>query len=544
MGFPGTGYAIASGLNAGLTDLIQAVAQRKAEARQALLDQAAQQAAEEKRQQTALQNQFTQANLNRLQQEQQDQQDQAAAQKVMSMFPPGTPIPPDVANTLSPAAQAMILQRQSGQVAPSQPQAPLAAPQGPPADPTAGGIPVGTPSELPTPATTPVAAPQTITTRRPTGAEAQTMRQRQAVAQFGPEVQAWVDAGGSLASFPGFKPQTGPQFSAEDQAVLAAAQAANGGAPLTPAQMTAALDAHAAHRAAATRAPADTPLDVPPPMVGPPDAATGNKPDPNLGGLTPTGVYQAGMEYALTGKMPSLGLGAKGAVKAQRAAIINQGGALAQAAGVSIPEVQAAYNGNKAALQNINIFAGRTDIAAQTADKNLQLALEKSGSVPRSQMPAANRFLLWAKGQLGDKDIPQFQLYVYTAAREYAKVVSGSAASTQGLTDTANQKVDQLVSAAQNPAQFAAVVQGMQNDMQNVQDAQREEVAQRLATVSPVLGRFYAVANGVRMPTAETTPSSAGLVQMRAPDGTVKAVPASKVEHYKALGATVIGGGG
>src|SRR6266566_5136751 len=59
-----------------------------------------------------------------------------------------------------------------------------------------------------------------------------------------------------------------------------------------------------------------------------PDAAEGNRINPQTG-LTPNSIFQGGREYALTGRVPPMGLSARGAGQAGRTAIINSGAAQA-----------------------------------------------------------------------------------------------------------------------------------------------------------------------------------------------------------------------
>jgi hypothetical protein len=102
----------------------------------------------------------------------------------------------------------------------------------------------------------------------------------------------------------------------------------------------------------------------------------------------------------------------------------------------------------------------------------------------------ANNFV---RGATPAANLTQFEVYIYTAAREYAKVVSGSAASVAGLTDSAGREASKLLNAAQSPEAFAAAVQAMQNDMANVVKNQQKQ----LAGVSGTIANFFGAVNGV-----------------------------------------------
>jgi len=94
-----------------------------------------------------------------------------------------------------------------------------------------------------------------------------------------------------------------------------------------------------------------------------------NQVDPTTG-ITPNGMYNAAIEYAMTGKMPSLGLGSAAQVRLQRTAIINTAGAIATALGATFPQLQALYKSNQAAAtQNVERLA-RVESVAQAMTLN------------------------------------------------------------------------------------------------------------------------------------------------------------------------------
>lgn len=209
--------------------------------------------------------------------------------------------------------------------------------------------------------------------------------------------------------------------------------------------------------------------------MGMPDSSITN-PDtiqPNLGGLSLNGLDIAANNYITTKTMPSLGLGATGNVIVARLAVINRAGDLAKG---NATMTQSLYAANAAEQKNIGIKLAATTASQQTANDNLNLALQASNALPRGGASLTNNYVQWAQGNLTtNTGLTQLEVYVYTAAREYAKVTSGAAASTQGLTDTATAAAGTLLSAAQSPANFQAAVTAMQNDMANVVTEQTTE---------------------------------------------------------------------
>jgi hypothetical protein len=363
----------------------------------------------------------------------------------------------------------------------------------------------------------------------------------------------------------GAKPPTSPELDAAYQALFAKRSS---GQPLTPAEQTQ-LDAYEARKTAG-QAPAtvqtnqgpmqlDRKTGVAAPIIGPdgkpvkaplpasiqvqnigaaqaaaaplvdasrPDPLTANKVDSQTG-MTPNAMYQGALEYALKGSMPSIGFGQSPRAMGIRSGVMNKAGAIASAAGVDLPTVQSEYKANSAALSKIIPIATMTAAAAGTATDNLDLALGQSDQVARSGAKLGNRYLQWAQGNLTPaKGLAQFELYIYTAAREYAKVTSGSAASTQGLTDSATAEASKLINAAQAPETFAAVVDGMKKDMANVTGNQTKQIA----AVSNTLGNFFSALNGggpISSTSAKppTTPAST-MIEAKDPQGNIHHAPA------------------
>lgn len=271
----------------------------------------------------------------------------------------------------------------------------------------------------------------------------------------------------------------------------------------------------------------NAPPDTTPVVTGPPDPATANIPS-KVHGLTPNAVHQNGLVFAMTGRMAPQGMGSSPKVKAARDAINNHASALADAAGVDLPTLQSEYKANSAALGKMVPAYRFTAGAAGTANDNIQLALDQSPKVPRTGSPLVNHYLQWANGHTltGNAQLTKFETYIYTAAREYAKVTSGASQSVAGLSDTAAKEAEKLLNAAQTPEAFAAAAGAMQNDMQNVTKNQIKQIG----NVSDTIAKFLSVATGTPAPAGAgidvTTPAALprvtlanGQIQVSAPDG-------------------------
>jgi hypothetical protein len=246
-----------------------------------------------------------------------------------------------------------------------------------------------------------------------------------------------------------------------------------------------------------------------------PDPATANIPEPKTG-LTPNALWQGAVTFALEGKPPAVGIGSNLRAQNVRAATQNKAAAIAAAAGVDLPTVQAEYRANSTALNKLLPQAKATATAANTAIDNLELAARQSATVVRAGSKLANRYLQWAQGSLTPAaGLTKFETYVYTAAREYAKVTSGGAASAQGLTDSAAREAEKLLSTTQSAEAFTAAAQAMKDDMSNVIGEQ----SKTLAGVSSTIANFFSVANGGGAVAAPAPQAATGAIVVTAPDG-------------------------
>lgn len=236
-----------------------------------------------------------------------------------------------------------------------------------------------------------------------------------------------------------------------------------------------------------------------------PDPKTANKIDPRTG-YTPNAIYQNALTFALRGTLPAMGNGSSPQVRAARGVIQNKAAAIAAQAGIDLPQLQAEYRANAGTLAKLLPQYTATATASNTAKDNLDLALEQSANVPRTGSPLANRYLQWANGHtlVGNPALTKLETYIYTAAREYAKVTSGGAASAQGLTDSAAKEAEKLINSAQSPEAFAAAIEAMQGDMGNVVGEQTKTIA----NVSSTIANFLSAANGGPPVDASPRPSA------------------------------------
>lgn len=256
------------------------------------------------------------------------------------------------------------------------------------------------------------------------------------------------------------------------------------------------------------------------PLVTQPDVKdpTSRAMDPDTG-LTPQGLWQEGGNFAVRSYIAPAGLGNSERANNYRAAVKAQGAEMAAQAGTSLYALQAEYRAKANELSNITPIFDRIATAANTGKSFLELATTANATNPRTQSKFVNKYVqLAAKNFSETEGLSAFELYIYSAAREYARVTTGAGASNAELTKAAAEKADALLNAAQAPKTFAAVAGAMQNDM----DAVIRNQQQTLANVSSTIANFLSVTHGL-------PPVGAAPAVTPPPAATLAPVPAGRV---------------
>lgn len=178
-------------------------------------------------------------------------------------------------------------------------------------------------------------------------------------------------------------------------------------------------------------------------------------------------------EYMTSGKVPSFGMGVAGmAARTQFYKAVADMAATQGKTGQQVAAAQMAVKSAGAALTNQVKLNTATKQAESAAIKNADYALTLASKLDKYQMPDVNKFTNWVNGKLGNKDLTAFEVALFTATREYAKVASGSAGSVAGLTESAQAEASKLLSSSMNLEQLKAAVDTMKVDMKNVEESQ------------------------------------------------------------------------
>lgn len=180
--------------------------------------------------------------------------------------------------------------------------------------------------------------------------------------------------------------------------------------------------------------------------------------------------------YKATGVVPALGLGSSPLRQQFYAALGGADGSTvvndAQATKAIRSGLTTAYK-----TQQNQLAANQTSIS--TLDKQLTLAQQYSDQVNRTDSPLVNKYLIAARtGVFGDPQTAALNNIITTAAYEFAKILSGAAASIGGVSISSADDAKNLLNSAMSKGQFNEVLSLMRKEAQYRLDSQTQTVRQ------------------------------------------------------------------
>lgn len=194
-------------------------------------------------------------------------------------------------------------------------------------------------------------------------------------------------------------------------------------------------------------------------------------------------IDQDAMKYALTGSLPSLGMGAS----VKRDMILNRAAQLADSAGTSLDILRADYKANQGSLNQQIKLKNSVDQFERTAQKNLDVALEAMKGVGNDGVPYWQKYKQSLQtGAVGDPKVAAFQTALKTVALEYAKIMSGST-SASGATVSSQEEALKMLNSYMTKGQINAISDIMKQDMKNRKDA----IDETISGISGSIGDFY-----------------------------------------------------
>jgi len=178
-----------------------------------------------------------------------------------------------------------------------------------------------------------------------------------------------------------------------------------------------------------------------------------------VSGFSPDAIAQMADVYNRTQTMPSLGVAA--ASLPLKAAIINKAAELQMASNGAIDPVlaKAQLKANTTALTDITKRMANINALESSADKAMDIILEKSKKVYRTGSPWINKKFQAVQEQgMGDPDVTALKNAVVEGMTEYGRVIAG-ATGAGGLSDSARNEAESLINAAQTPEQLKSAIE-------------------------------------------------------------------------------------
>ena len=141
-------------------------------------------------------------------------------------------------------------------------------------------------------------------------------------------------------------------------------------------------------------------------------------------GLTQASIDQAALSYALTGQMPSIGLGSTGQAGERRNAIMNRAAELD--AGGNIQAHKAEIKALSESLDTQTAYAKQVERSMAAAHEGMQQVIDKfkEKGINTSSVTLINIIKNKAKYQLNPEDIAAFQAGLIEVSNEYQQVFS------------------------------------------------------------------------------------------------------------------------
>lgn len=235
-------------------------------------------------------------------------------------------------------------------------------------------------------------------------------------------------------------------------------------------------------------------------------------------------------EYINTGKIPFTGMSAGKGANKREAAVGRAGELLADLSltPADLPALRGKIKGDTGALAKITTTGSMIGQFEGTLTRNAELAKQLSKNYPRFDSRLLNRVTnAWKQKIAGDPEANNLAAQLHGLAREWGKIMQGST-GTAGVAITEARADDEI---------FKALGDGALNSL--IDNVIVPDAKNRRAAIDETKAALFKDLRGTAQGMGGKTPTS-GTVNMKAPDGSVKPVPADQVDHYKKLGAVVV----
>lgn len=209
------------------------------------------------------------------------------------------------------------------------------------------------------------------------------------------------------------------------------------------------------------------------------------------GGLTQAAVDKAAIQYAITGTMPSLGLGNSASTKAKRDAITNRAAELDSNGQISANKSK--LTALTSSLGTQTTYLNTMQRSVNTVDDNLQILSGLAGKVNSSDSPIVNQLENQVKsGALGSADLAAYTSALQTVRSEYSNILARGGQ----VTDSVRSEAASLIPDNINVTQLQSVLDVLHQEGQNVQKEAQGQVDDISSQINNIIGGGNLYKNG------------------------------------------------
>lgn len=204
---------------------------------------------------------------------------------------------------------------------------------------------------------------------------------------------------------------------------------------------------------------------------------------PGTGGLTQAALDKASMQYAMTGQMPSIGLGSTGSAKMKRDAIMNRAAELDSNG--NIAQNKATLSSLTNSLNEQTKYQNTMERATKTVEDNLTILENAANKVNKSGSPLVNEWnnLVTSK-VIGSGDLASYRAAIQTVRNEYQFILARGGQ----VSDTVRQEAQTLIPDNITKEQLVQVIGTLRAEGQNVLNNANSEVSSIQNRINGVIG--------------------------------------------------------
>lgn len=201
------------------------------------------------------------------------------------------------------------------------------------------------------------------------------------------------------------------------------------------------------------------------------------------GGMTQASIDKAALQYAMTGTMPSVGLGSTGGAGQKRNAI--QARAAELDASGQISSNKAKLTALTTSLGQQTTYLNTMERSINTVDDNLKILQGLAGKVNKSDKPIVNEITNKANSKyFGSGDLAAYKSALQTVRTEYANILARGGQ----VSDSVRAEAAQLIPDNINKSQLNQVLDVLKTEGQNVKNSAQKQVDDVSNNINNIIG--------------------------------------------------------